>query len=88
MLQTQPGETFFFEALNYTCPLNASVEYFDLSGHAERHELMEFALACDPHSIVLTHGDKEAREWFADSFQENASHVEVLNPRPLVTYQV
>ena len=88
LLATQHGSAFAFESLNYVCPVNAHIEHFDLSGHAERNELKEFALAADPRSIVLTHGDQEAREWFLNSFQQMASHIQLLNPEPLVTYQV
>ncbi|MEW5936300.1 MAG: MBL fold metallo-hydrolase [Candidatus Thermoplasmatota archaeon] len=33
------------------------VEYFDLSAHADHHQLLRFIDACDPRRVVLMHGD-------------------------------
>ncbi|MGH8019127.1 MAG: MBL fold metallo-hydrolase [Opitutaceae bacterium] len=88
LLATSRGETFLFEALDYQTPVKASVERFELTGHADREELLEFALQADPRAIVLNHGDPPARQWFADAIAEKAPKVTVLDPTPLVTYEV
>ena len=42
----------------------------------------------DARSIVLTHGDPEARAWFAEQLAVQAPKSKVLDPVPLKTYQV
>jgi Cft2 family RNA processing exonuclease len=68
--------------------IKAHVERFELSGHADREELLEFAVQTGARSIVLTHGDPPARAWFADQLADLAQQSKVLDPEPLRTYQV
>ena len=88
LLATQQNEPFLFETLDYSCRVAAHVERFDLSGHAERDELLDFALKAKPRAVVLTHGDPEARNWFADELKKNGSSIRVVDPKPLESYQV
>jgi predicted metal-dependent RNase len=82
------GEQFLFDAVNVKVKLRCAVERFELSGHADREELLDYALQCSPRSIVLTHGDPDARAWFAAQFAELLPAAKVLDPVPLQTYQV
>lgn len=88
LLATKHGTEFLFEKLDYSCPVKAHIEKFDLSGHADREDLLEFALAVNPRAVVLTHGDHEARTWFRDSLAEQAAGVKVIDPVPLKTYKI
>lgn len=88
ILAAEPGTEFYFEKLDYTCPVKAHIEKFDLSAHADREELLEFALAVNPRAIVLTHGDPEARTWFRNSLADLAEEVKVIDPVPLETYEI
>ncbi len=88
LLATPHGESFLFETLDYTTPVRAHVEQYDLSGHADREELLDYALARDPRAIVLTHGDPESREWFDEELAIRAPNIKVTDPEPGVTYQV
>lgn len=88
LLATPHGETFLFDALDYTTPIRAHIEQFDLSGHADREELLDYALARDPRAIVLVHGDPESREWFDEELAIRAPTISVTDPQPGVTYQV
>ena len=83
LLETKPGKTFLFEALDYQAPIRAQIERFELSGHADRDELLAFALSTRPDTIVLTHGDPGARAWFAEALIENEPSLKVVDPRPL-----
>lgn len=85
---TKPGEDFLFETVHVRSRVKARIERFELSGHAEREELLEFALQADPRAIVLTHGDPEARQWFAREIETRASAIKVLDPTPGQSYQV
>jgi Cft2 family RNA processing exonuclease len=79
LMVTKPGDDFLFESVHVRSRVKARVEKFELSGHAEREELLEFALQADPRVIVLTHGDPEARRWFADEIEKAfAAQFEVI----------
>jgi len=80
LLNTLPGNNFHFEALGYTAPLKARVERFDLSGHADRNELIEFAQCVTPKTIFLTHGDGPARDWFLNTLPIVLPETKVIDP--------
>jgi Cft2 family RNA processing exonuclease len=88
LLAAPSGESFLFSTLNYSTPIRASIERFDLSGHADREELLQAAIRLDPRAIVLTHGSEESRNWFMDEFMYNAPHINVLNPEVMTEYNV
>src|SRR3954469_6627753 len=88
LLGTKPGANFSFDALNVKTKVKARVERFELSGHAERGELLEFAVQTKARSIVLTHGDPAARAWFAQQLKTKMPKTRVLDPVPLQGYQV
>ncbi|RME73240.1 MAG: MBL fold metallo-hydrolase [Verrucomicrobia bacterium] len=88
LLATKQGEVFVFDAADYQTPVRAHIEQFDMTGHADRDELLEFALQADPRAVVLTHGDPPARAWFAERFAELAPKLKVLDPEPLKSYDV
>ncbi|MCX6952500.1 MAG: MBL fold metallo-hydrolase [Verrucomicrobia bacterium] len=88
LLASKPGETFVFETAHVKAKIKARVDRFELSGHADREELLEFAVQTGARSIVLTHGDPAARAWFVQQLAEKAPNSKVLDPVPLKTYQV
>lgn len=86
LLRHPHGTSFLFKALDHAAPLKAHIEQFDLSGHAERSELLKFALMLDPRAIVLTHGDPGAKDWFMDHFIDQRPDIQVISPEPELTY--
>ncbi|MSU70312.1 MAG: MBL fold metallo-hydrolase [Opitutaceae bacterium] len=88
LLAAKTGDTFVFEASQVKAKIKAHVERYELSGHADREELLEFAVQTGARSIVLTHGDPPARAWFAAQLAELCPKSKVLDPVPLQTYQV
>jgi Cft2 family RNA processing exonuclease len=88
LLASKPGDQFLFKAANVKTKIKAHVERFELSGHADREELLEFAVQTGARSIVLTHGDPPARAWFAQSLAVQLPSAKVFDPVPLQTYQV
>lgn len=83
LLATAPGKTFLFDALDYQCPVRAQIERFELSGHADRSEILAFALAASPRTVILTHGDPGARDWFSAQLNDAEHEVKVIDPTPL-----
>jgi Cft2 family RNA processing exonuclease len=82
------GDEFLFEAVNVKTRVRCSVERFELSGHADREELLDFAIQSAPRSIILTHGDPPARAWFTEQLTEKLPNTKVIDPVPLETYTV
>ncbi|MCB1124600.1 MAG: MBL fold metallo-hydrolase, partial [Verrucomicrobiae bacterium] len=80
--ETRPGEGFLFDEIELELPLRARIRKFDLSGHANREELMSMAGDFSPRSIVLTHGDPEARAWFEKQLSSSVASPEVHIPTP------
>ena len=88
LLASRDEGSFFFETLDYLAPVRASIEQFDLSGHADREQLAEYATQSQARSIVLTHGDPDARAWFQTTLNQSLSEGTVLDPAPLTEYTV
>jgi Cft2 family RNA processing exonuclease len=88
-LLTTPRESrFLFDALPYEAPLRCAVDRFDISGHADRDELVDFAVKRQPRAVVLTHGDPPARRWFAENLPSQLPAARILDPVPGTTHEV
>ncbi len=88
LLAATPHASFCFDAIDKRADRNATVERFDLSSHAEREQLADLAESLNPRTIVLTHGDPDARKWFSQELQERLPQTTLLDPKPLQTYEV
>ncbi len=88
LLSNRNEENFFFDALDYAAPIQASIDQFDLSGHADRDQLLEYATQTEARSIVLTHGDQDARKWFSQELTARLPQAKILDPDPLITYHL
>lgn len=88
LLEERDSGSFFFDVLDYLAPIRASIDQFDLSGHADRDELVDYAVDSNARSILLNHGDPEARAWFQEELEQRLPNSKILNPEPGVTYTV
>mgnify|MGYP005839937047 CR=1 FL=1 len=88
LLANRGADSFFFDVLDYNAPIRATIDRYDLSGHADREELLNYAAEVDARSIVLTHGDLDARAWFTTALGERVPDATILDPEPLVSYEV
>ena len=86
LLDTEHGEDFLFDAIDIRQKIRASIHKYDLSGHADRDELLAYAEAVSPRKIILHHGDPDARAWFMQKLKER--NLTVLDPKPLIEYDV
>jgi len=80
------GDHYLFDALDIETELRANIESFDLSGHADRQELLDFANEVQPRAVILTHGDPLAREVFRKALEGGPRTL--LDPIPLKEYEV
>lgn len=88
LLATPHEGLFQFRTLEFQTPLRAKVDRFDLSGHADREELLDFALQRAPRTVVLTHGDPPARAWFKRELDGSLGEGRTIDPVPGKTYVV
>jgi Cft2 family RNA processing exonuclease len=88
LLAAEHGSTYLFETAHVRAKVRARIDRFELSGHADREELLEFAVQTGARSIVLTHGDPPARAWFSRQLSSHIPRAKVLDPVPLKPYTV
>ena len=85
LLESNYDDKFEFEAYNHSEQIKAHIQQFDLSGHADREQLVEYAKKLNPKTIFLTHGDSEARDWFIKPLSQISD--KIINPSPLKFYE-
>jgi Cft2 family RNA processing exonuclease len=86
LLEASKGETFDFDALDVVQKIEAKVSKFDLSGHANRDDLIAYAKKISPRAVILHHGDPDAREWFKQNLENEP--FSIYDPEPLKTYDI
>jgi Cft2 family RNA processing exonuclease len=85
LLETKPDEPFEFKEVDWVEPVRAKIHQFDLSGHADREELVALAEKLSPKTIILHHGDPDSRDWFSSTLSPLGA--KIIDPEPLVTYE-
>lgn len=88
VLAAKNGDTILFKTANVKTKIKARIEKFELSGHADRDELLQFAVQAAPRVIVLTHGEPEARAWFMEQLTEALPKTKIVDPVPLTEYLI
>ncbi len=88
LLNSEKHSMFYFHSLGFSTKIEAYIEHFDLSGHADREDLLQSVLNMSPRTIVLTHGENAAREWFTDTIIDINPKTIVLNPTPGKMYDI
>ena len=86
LLEVEEGGIFDFEAIDVNEKVHAKICKYDLSGHANRDELVAFAKKLSPRAVVLHHGDPEARDWFKKNLENETFNI--YDPKPLQTYDI
>ena len=76
------GESFLFKSHNYQPKIAAHIEKFDMSGHADREEILQRVLNFSPRAVVLVHGEEDSRNWFMDSFIDMSPKTQIIDPIP------
>lgn len=82
------GDQFRFEPYDLEMAALAEVDSFDLSGHADREELLDLIAEFEPKHVILTHGDPDARNWFSEQIKNEGLVEKVTDPEALETYTI
>lgn len=78
----RPGATFAFGPLDRQVRRGCEVLEFDLTAHANREELADFVGQVRPHTVILGHGEADARAWFRAELSARHPRLRILDPGP------
>ena len=79
---SKPGEPFLFSASAGEVTRVCEMEDFDLTAHANREALLEFAGQVSPRVILLGHGEQSSRDWFAEHLRLRQPQTRIIQPEP------
>jgi len=79
---TKPGEAFVFSGSGGELTRRCELQEFDLTAHANREELLDFVGAVAPKTVLLGHGEDEARAWFEEQIRARHPNMNVIQPMP------
>jgi Cft2 family RNA processing exonuclease len=79
---SQPGDTFILSASAGEVTRNCEVREFDLTAHANREALLDFACALSPRAVLLGHGEADSRQWFEDQIRARLPNIKIIQPAP------
>ena len=74
------GETFMFSPSAGELTRRCEMEDFDLTAHANRDDLLSFVGQVAPKTVLLGHGDDDARAWFEDQLRTRYPKIRVIQP--------
>ncbi|PSQ72192.1 MAG: Ysh1p: subunit of polyadenylation factor I [Bacteroidetes bacterium QH_1_64_81] len=61
-------------------PVYCTVERFRFSGHSDRRDLLSLVGRMNPETVLLVHGDPEARAWMAEHIEADHPETDVHRP--------
>ena len=64
------------------------IQEFDFSGHAERDDLLDYAIKVNPKIILLVHGDEPAVQWFKEQLSKKLPETKVIIPENQEIYEL
>lgn len=82
------GEKFLFSASGGEVTKRCEVQDFDLTAHANRDELLDFVGQVSPHTVLLGHGEEDARRWFEQQIKARWPKIKVIQPQPGLSVEV
>ena len=76
------GAPFTFSPSAGQLVRHCQMDCFDLSAHANREQLVDFAVGMAPRTVLLGHGEPEARDWIEAELRERMPRLNILQPAP------
>jgi len=76
------GEAFHFSESGGELTRHCEMNCFDLSAHADRDELVDFTVHLNPRTILLGHGEPEARDWMEQTLRARLPKLIIHQPAP------
>jgi Cft2 family RNA processing exonuclease len=85
---SRPGEKFILSPSAGEVTRRCELEDFDLTAHANREDLLDFVGEVEPRVVLLSHGEENSRQWFADQIRARHPKMKVVQPGPGETVEV
>jgi Cft2 family RNA processing exonuclease len=82
------GESFLFSPSGGEVTRLCRIEDFDLTAHSNREEMLDFVGRVEPRTVLLSHGDADARKWFEAQIHARHPKIKVIQPMPGETVEV
>ena len=82
------GEQFHYCDSTGNLTKRCEVRDFDLTAHANREDLLELVGTVEPRTLILGHGDTQARDWFKKRVTKKWPSMKVLIPNPGQTIEI
>ncbi len=79
---SKAGQPFLFSAGAGEVTRRCEVQDFDLTAHANREALLEFAGKVSPKVILLGHGEHSSRQWFEQQLRLLHPQTRIIQPAP------
>ena len=79
---SQPGETFLLSPTGGKVTRRCEVQDFDLTAHANRDDLLDFVGEVEPRVVLLSHGEEDSCNWFAEQIHTRYPKIKILQPKP------
>ena len=79
---SKPGETFLLSPSGGEVTRRCEVEDFDLTAHANRDDLLDFVGEVEPRVVLLSHGEDDSRNWFAEQIHARYPKIKIIQPKP------
>ena len=84
---SKPGEPFLFSAGAGEVTCHCEVQEFNLTAHANREALLDFAGRVSPKVILLGHGESSSRQWFEEQLRARHPGIRIVQPAPGLTVE-
>jgi Cft2 family RNA processing exonuclease len=79
---SKPGQPFLFSAGAGELTRRCELQDFDLTAHADREALLDFAGQVSPKVILLGHGEASSRKWFEEQLRARHPNIRIIQPAP------
>jgi predicted metal-dependent RNase len=54
---------------------------FDLTAHSDRNDLLDFVGEVEPRTVLLSHGEEDSRNWFAEQIHARHPRIKIIRPK-------
>ena len=88
MKASKLGETFVFSPSAGQVTRRCEIQDYDLTAHANRTDLLDFVGQVSPRTVLLGHGDDDARKWFEEQIRVRHPKIKIIQPHPGKTEEV
>lgn len=82
------GQPFIFSAAAGELTPRCQLDYFDLTAHANREEMLDFVTQVSPRTVILGHGESDSIQWFQQQIHNRHPQMRILIPGPGETVEV